>query len=100
MYLGGVVDEDAWKQLMSLAKYPQVNIKISALFRVSTKAYPHEDLDTRLLELVQVKSFFCLLFIYGYVIKFFLILFRTVAFSVGPCKVIFFIVIISSISIT
>jgi hypothetical protein len=71
LYVGGVVDEDAWKQLMSLAKHPQVNIKISALFRVSTKAYPHEDLDKRLLELVQVESFFCLLSIYGHVINFF-----------------------------
>lgn len=45
------VDDDSWEQLLSLASYPQVYIKISALFRNTLKEWPYEDLDERLLEL-------------------------------------------------
>ncbi|CAM9566234.1 unnamed protein product, partial [Sphacelaria rigidula] len=32
---GGEVDEAAWEQLLTLAKYPQVHVKVSAFFRVA-----------------------------------------------------------------
>jgi predicted TIM-barrel fold metal-dependent hydrolase len=50
---GGQVDEEAWKQLLSLAAFPEVYVKISALWRVSVEPFPHLDLDHRLLQLVE-----------------------------------------------
>mmetsp|Transcript_1037 Transcript_1037/g.1713 ORF Transcript_1037/g.1713 Transcript_1037/m.1713 type:complete len:305 (+) Transcript_1037:69-983(+) len=47
----GDVDEIAWQQLLSLAKYPQVYVKTSALFRVSKEDWPYADLDSRFLAL-------------------------------------------------
>lgn len=45
------VDENSWTLLLSLARYPQVYIKLSALFRVSKFEWPYQDLDRRLVEL-------------------------------------------------
>ena len=50
----GVIDEVSWCQLISLAQYPQVKVKVSALRRVSTEPWPHLDLDARLLKLCEV----------------------------------------------
>lgn len=50
---GGKVDEDAWNQLLSLATFSEVYVKISALWRVSVEPFPHLDLDHRLLQLVE-----------------------------------------------
>ncbi len=47
------MDEEAWKQLLSLAAFPEVCVKISALWRVSVEPFPHLDLDHRLLQLVE-----------------------------------------------
>ena len=49
----GAIDEGSWQQLLSLSSYPQVYVKISAMFRVSTEEWPYSDLDTRLVELVE-----------------------------------------------
>ena len=49
---GGKVDEQAWNQLLSLAKYPEVYVKVSAFFRVSMESYPHCDLDPLVVKLV------------------------------------------------
>jgi len=46
-------DEDAWKGLLSLAQYPQVYVKVSALFRTSGLAPPHSDLEPRVAELLR-----------------------------------------------
>lgn len=49
----GEVQAEAWEQLISLASYPQVHVKVSALFRVSKESWPYADLDSRLLQLVK-----------------------------------------------
>ena len=48
--LGGAAanDDDAWAGLLGLARYPQVHVKVSALFRASGEAPPHLDLQPRL----------------------------------------------------
>lgn len=46
-------DEEAWAGLLSLAKYPQVYVKVSALFRTSAEAPPHLDLQPRVRALLQ-----------------------------------------------
>jgi len=46
-------NEGAWKDLLSLARYPQVYVKVSALFRVSAEAPPHSDLEPRVAELLR-----------------------------------------------
>ena len=48
----GAVDETSFTQLLSLARFPNVHVKISGLFRVSTQPFPHKDLDIRLMQLV------------------------------------------------
>ena len=48
-----VNDEEAWKGLLSLAKFPQVFVKVSALFRASGEAPPHADLEPRVSELLR-----------------------------------------------
>ena len=56
--LGGLLgdaasnDEEAWAELLNLAAYPQVHVKVSALFRVSAEAPPHLDLQPRVAALV------------------------------------------------
>eukprot|EP00465_Bigelowiella_longifila_P011366 CAMPEP_0185265014 /NCGR_PEP_ID=MMETSP1359-20130426/25982_1 /TAXON_ID=552665 /ORGANISM="Bigelowiella longifila, Strain CCMP242" /LENGTH=331 /DNA_ID=CAMNT_0027854041 /DNA_START=1 /DNA_END=996 /DNA_ORIENTATION=- len=47
------VSEDAWNDLLSLSKYPQVYVKISALFRVSGEQEPYSDLKPRLDDLLK-----------------------------------------------
>mmetsp|Transcript_16212 Transcript_16212/g.30758 ORF Transcript_16212/g.30758 Transcript_16212/m.30758 type:complete len:363 (-) Transcript_16212:206-1294(-) len=47
------VSEEAWKDLLSLSEYPQVNVKLSALFRVSGEETPYEDLRPRLNDLIK-----------------------------------------------
>ena len=49
----GVNDEEAWGKLLALAQYPQVYVKVSALFRVSGEPWPHEDLKLRLQQLLK-----------------------------------------------
>src|SRR6056297_238762 len=44
---------EAWAALLSLAEYPQVHVKISAFFRVSSQPWPFQDLAPRLEELVK-----------------------------------------------
>lgn len=45
------MDENSWKQLISLASYSQVYVKVSALFRVSLEEWPYMDLDAKFVEL-------------------------------------------------
>ena len=59
---GGKVDEQAWNQLLSLAKYPEVYVKVSAFFRVSIDSYPHSDLDPLVVQLVDTFGAHRLLF--------------------------------------
>ena len=59
---GGKVDEQAWNQLLSLAKYPEVYVKVSAFFRVSIDSYPHTDLDPLVVQLVDTFGAHRLLF--------------------------------------
>lgn len=47
----GKMDENSWKQLISLASYSQVYVKVSALFRVSLEEWPYMDLDAKFVEL-------------------------------------------------
>eukprot|EP00904_Undaria_pinnatifida_P006595 jgi/Undpi1/3065/HiC_scaffold_15.g06441.m1 len=49
----GVVDEKAWEQLLTLAKYPQVHVKVSAFFRVATDPYPYPSLRPRFVALLK-----------------------------------------------
>lgn len=51
----GVVDETSWDQLLTLSQYPNVYIKTSAFFRVSSNddAFPYNNLDERLVTLVE-----------------------------------------------
>lgn len=53
--LGGAAanDDDAWAGLLGLARYPQVHVKVSALFRASGEAPPHLDLQPRLAALLR-----------------------------------------------
>ena len=46
-------DEESWTGLLSLAKIPQVYVKVSAFFRVSAELPPHRDLQPRLGALLQ-----------------------------------------------
>ena len=56
--LGGLLgdaaadDEEAWGQLLALAAFPQVHVKLSALFRASSEVPPHLDLQPRLAQLL------------------------------------------------
>mgnify|MGYP003684606547 CR=1 FL=1 len=45
-------DEDAWKEIVGLSAYPQVYIKVSALFRTSAEAPPFSDLASRVADLL------------------------------------------------
>lgn len=36
-------EEEAWRRLLSLARFPQVYVKTSAFFRVSRQSFPYED---------------------------------------------------------
>jgi len=47
------ISEEAWQDLLSLSKYPQVHVKLSALFRVSGDAPPYTDLAPRLSDLLE-----------------------------------------------
>ncbi|CAM9295878.1 unnamed protein product [Ascophyllum nodosum] len=49
----GAADEAAWEQLLSLAKYPQTFIKISAFFRVAKDPYPYSSIQPRLAALLE-----------------------------------------------
>merc|ERR1712224_506003 len=49
------LDEDSWKSLLSLKDYPQVHVKLSAMFRVSADKAPFESLSERLS--ILLKSF-------------------------------------------
>jgi len=42
-----VNDEAAWAELLRLAEFPQVYVKVSALFRTSAEPPPHLDLQAR-----------------------------------------------------
>eukprot|EP00285_Hemiselmis_virescens_P012422 CAMPEP_0173386724 /NCGR_PEP_ID=MMETSP1356-20130122/9310_1 /TAXON_ID=77927 ORGANISM="Hemiselmis virescens, Strain PCC157" /NCGR_SAMPLE_ID=MMETSP1356 /ASSEMBLY_ACC=CAM_ASM_000847 /LENGTH=293 /DNA_ID=CAMNT_0014343067 /DNA_START=180 /DNA_END=1061 /DNA_ORIENTATION=+ len=44
--------EDIWKEVIGLAQYPHVHVKLSAFFRVSADPYPYQDLWPRVRELV------------------------------------------------
>jgi len=46
-------DEDAWKGLLALARYPNVYVKVSAAFRASAEPPPFLDLKPRVAELLQ-----------------------------------------------
>jgi predicted TIM-barrel fold metal-dependent hydrolase len=46
-------DESCWKGLLELAKYPQVYVKVSALFRTSAEPPPFADLQPRLAQLLK-----------------------------------------------
>lgn len=46
-------DEGAWGELLDLAQYPQVYVKISALFRTSAETPPHLDLQPRVAQLLK-----------------------------------------------
>eukprot|EP00966_Prymnesium_polylepis_P152755 3528473-Prymnesium_polylepis.1 len=46
-------DDEAWAELLELAKLPQVYVKVSALFRVSAERPPHLDLQQRVAQLLQ-----------------------------------------------
>ncbi|KAJ1390558.1 hypothetical protein B484DRAFT_459569 [Ochromonadaceae sp. CCMP2298] len=50
-FLQGEADEVSWGQLLGLARYPQVHVKVSALFRVSQQQWPFADLDPRFVAL-------------------------------------------------
>ena len=47
-------DEATWAGLLSLAKYPQVHVKVSAPFRTSAEAPPFLDLQPRIAQLLTV----------------------------------------------
>eukprot|EP00448_Togula_jolla_P020006 CAMPEP_0170584618 /NCGR_PEP_ID=MMETSP0224-20130122/8779_1 /TAXON_ID=285029 /ORGANISM="Togula jolla, Strain CCCM 725" /LENGTH=359 /DNA_ID=CAMNT_0010908053 /DNA_START=62 /DNA_END=1140 /DNA_ORIENTATION=- len=46
------VDEESWNQLLRLSSYPQVFVKISALFRVAADSWPYASLSQRLEQLI------------------------------------------------
>lgn len=46
------LDERSWQSLLKLSEYPQVFVKISALFRVSSDSYPWQSLSDRLGQLL------------------------------------------------
>lgn len=48
------IDEAAWDRLLSFGASPNVYVKISALFRVSSTPPPHDDLQKRFLQLIRV----------------------------------------------
>ena len=45
-------DEAAWEALLSLADLPNVHVKLSAFFRLSSESPPHRDLEARVAALV------------------------------------------------
>ena len=49
-------DEASWQGLMGLAFYPQVYVKVSALFRTSAEAPPFADLEPRVVQLLKAYS--------------------------------------------
>ncbi|CAM9245020.1 unnamed protein product [Scytosiphon promiscuus] len=49
----GIIDEAAWEEILSLAEYPSVYIKTSALFRVAKDPYPYESLRPRFAALMK-----------------------------------------------
>jgi len=49
----GKNNEESWEALLSLAKYGQVYVKVSALFRMSAEPFPHKDLQPRLQALIK-----------------------------------------------
>lgn len=49
---GGIQDNQIWNHLLSFSKYKHVYVKVSALFRESLQPWPHRDLDSKLVELV------------------------------------------------
>lgn len=53
--LGGAAsnDPEAWSGLLSLARYPQVFVKVSALFRASGEKPPFLDLQSRVADLLK-----------------------------------------------
>ncbi|CAK0835588.1 unnamed protein product [Prorocentrum cordatum] len=51
-----VIDEDSWNALLQLSKYPQVYVKVSALFRAAADAYPWPSLSDRLAVLLKTYS--------------------------------------------
>ena len=53
---GGVNDEAAWSKLLTLKKYPQLHVKLSAFHRVSAGPWPFTDLAPRVQQLVQAFS--------------------------------------------
>jgi len=46
-------DDAAWDELLSLGTFPQVYVKVSALFRTSAELPPHLDLQPRLAQLLK-----------------------------------------------
>ncbi|CAE7718404.1 ligI [Symbiodinium pilosum] len=46
------LDDASWTALLKLKDYPQVHVKISALFRVSTETSPFPELSERLKQLL------------------------------------------------
>merc|ERR1712194_345341 len=47
------LDEDSWKALLKLSSFPQVHVKVSALFRLAMDPWPFASLSTRLTELLK-----------------------------------------------
>ena len=43
-----VNDEGAWEGLIELSRFPNVHVKVSALFRSSAELPPHHDLGSRI----------------------------------------------------
>jgi len=46
-------DGEDWKELLALAKFPQVHVKLSAFFRVSNGKFPYEDTAAQVRQLVE-----------------------------------------------
>lgn len=47
------IDEQAWDRLLDLARLPNVYVKVSALFRVSSQQPPYDDLEPRFARLLE-----------------------------------------------
>jgi predicted TIM-barrel fold metal-dependent hydrolase len=50
-FQNNVSEESHWEALLSLSKYPQVHVKVSAFSRLSNQGFPYLDLDGRLISL-------------------------------------------------
>lgn len=48
-----VLDEESWQALLKLSEYPQVHVKVSALFRVASDAWPFASLSDRFEQLLE-----------------------------------------------